>query len=186
MIGPHVHCTIQEADLSFTSTSDSSIQPGRQLVGRPLAYIYCPFLLGGGDAFQRSEYDTQKQGAECPLKKNQTKKQKSRSTKYTSDNIGWFPIPIDDVASADFLFGISEGRLTLSRISAMVPMFIKVIHKSHPNFKKINEEVLLTYWCSQIKKTCLIKSAWKMFSRVLPVLNLRCLIFMDYIMSVII
>ena len=55
----------------------------------------------------------------------------------------------------------------------MVPMFIKVIHKSHPNLKKINEEALLTYWCSQIKKTCLIKSAWKMFSRVLPVLNFK-------------
>lgn len=77
MIGPHVHCTIQEADLSFTSTSDSSIQPGRQLVGRPLAYIYCPFLLGGGEAFQRSEYDTQKQGTECPLKKTKQKTPKN-------------------------------------------------------------------------------------------------------------
>lgn len=75
-------------------------------------------------------------GQNAPLKKPKQKKQKSRSTKYTSDNIGWFPIPIDDVASADFLFGISEGHLTFSRISAMVPMFIKVIHKSHPNLKK--------------------------------------------------
>lgn len=135
---PHVSKTQQVDDRSTRALHDTGSRPvlyinirqfdtTRQLVGRPLAYIYCPFLLGGGEAFQRSEYDTQKQGAECPLKK---------STKYTSDNIGWFPIPIDDVASADFLFGISEGRLTLSRISAMVPMFIKVIHKSHPNLKK--------------------------------------------------
>lgn len=133
MIGPHVHCTIQEADLSFTSTSDSSIQPGRQLVGRPLAYIYCPFLLGEGRHFRDQSMIHRNRGQNAPLKKQTKNPQKPRSIKYTSDNIGWFPIPIDDVASADFLFGISEGRLTFSRISAIVPMFIKVIHKSRPN-----------------------------------------------------
>ena len=86
---PHVSKTQQVDDRSTRALHDTGSRPvlyinirqfdtTRQLVGRPLAYIYCPFLLGGGEALQRSEYMIhRKRGQNAPLKKPNKKPPKT-------------------------------------------------------------------------------------------------------------
>ena len=85
---PHVSKTQQVDARSTRALHDTGSRPvlyiirqfdtTRQLVGRPLAYILCPFLLGGGEALQRSEYMIhRKRGQNAPLKKKKKKNPKT-------------------------------------------------------------------------------------------------------------